>query len=89
MATGLNELLNVFFHKSAGIVANKTSNTLRPYTPKIEAVGVNTQTQDHKHMQTVPSNLSMKYTQTLELHRDNTSTQTQLKQHFEAGTNTN
>ena len=40
-----------------------TQNT---YIPKVEteAVGVNTQTQDHKYMQTTPINLSTKYTNT-------------------------
>ena len=50
------------------------------YTPKLETVGVNTQTQNHKHM---------KYTQTPDMYRDNTSTQTQPIQHFEDDTNTN
>ena len=50
------------------------------YTPKLETVGVNTQTQNPNHM---------KYTQTPDMYRDNTSTQTQPIQHFEAGTNTN
>ena len=69
---------------------NITQNT---YIPKVEteAVGVNTQTQDHKYMQNTFINLSTKYTntQTPDMYRDSTSTQTQPMQHFEAGTNTN
>ena len=57
--------------------------------PKVEteAVGVNTQTQDHKHMQTTPINLSTKYTNTNLA--SNRFVQTQPMQYAEARTNTN
>ena len=65
-----------------------TSNIVQN-TPKVETV--NTQNQNHRYLQTTPINLSTKYTNTStsDMYRDNTSTQTQPMQHFEAGTNTN
>ena len=69
----------------------KQTRNIVQNTPKVETVGVNTQIQDHKYMQTTPINLSTKYTNTptSDMYRDNTSTQTQPMQYAEASTHTN
>ena len=48
------------------MIHNQPTRNINQNIPKMEteAVGVNTQTQDHKHMQTTPINLSTKYTNT-------------------------
>ena len=56
-----------------------------------EAVGVNTQTQDHNYMQTTPKSLSTKYTNTptSDMYIYNTSTQRQPMQCAKASKHTN